>query len=333
MQAPARIGRPRRMPRRPRSPRRSPRRSGRTRRSASVIAVDTTRKYRTVATIVPTIEMMRPVIAGHFAPLRNSATIDSTNAIGSSTHAMTSAPGMHAKTNPIAATTSAMMPSTCGFGFDGSSPSVITAAPGAAARSTAGSAGSAGRAGSVERRLGAVRLRRLGRAGSVERRLGAVLRRDRRHGCERVACVDRWHDLGRCRIRRSGRRVLGPRVAVPVSEGAGSGTVVVPACRGPTRVAHALDAGRGRCAVAGGRRPRSGYTERMPRLRAGGAYGSRHPCRTQASGSSPVGSPEGFLCQDLRYFGTSVLRYFGTSVLRYRILTRIDTYRAAMCER
>ena len=132
-------------------------------------------------------------------------------------------------------------------------------------------------------------------------------------GASGSPAFDRWHDLGRCRIRRGGRRVLGPRVAVPVSEGAGSGTVVVPACRGPARVARALDAGRGRCAVAGGRRPRSGYTERMPRLRAGGAYGSRHPCRTQAFGSSLLGSPEGFPCQD-RYFGTSVLRYFGTSV-------------------
>ena len=91
-----------------------------------MIAVDTKRKYTTVATMAPTIETTRPVIAGHFAPFWNRATTDSTNAIGSSTHPTMSAPGMHPNTKPIAATTSAMMPSTCGFGFDGS----VNGAPG-----------------------------------------------------------------------------------------------------------------------------------------------------------------------------------------------------------
>ena len=102
--------------------------------NASVSVDDTMKKNTRAATIVPTIETTRPVIAGHFAPFMNRATMDSTNAIGSSTHAMTGMNGMHANMKPTAATASAMRPSTCGLVLEvGSSPSVITAAPGAAA--------------------------------------------------------------------------------------------------------------------------------------------------------------------------------------------------------
>ena len=88
----------------------------------------------TIGTIVPTIETIRPVIAGHFAPVRNSATIDSTNAIGSRIHPTINAPEMQAKMKPTTATASAMMPSTFGLRFGAGSPaSGITVVPGAAA--------------------------------------------------------------------------------------------------------------------------------------------------------------------------------------------------------
>ncbi len=85
-------------------------------------AFATTAKKTTNPTIVPTIDSTRPTIAGHFAPRRNSATIDRTNAIGSRIHPMINAPGMHAKMNPTTAAPNAIHDSTCGFAFgpDGS---------------------------------------------------------------------------------------------------------------------------------------------------------------------------------------------------------------------
>src|SRR5690606_3062103 len=71
-------------------------------------------------TIVPTTESTRPTTPIHLRlPLRNSDTIESTNAIGSSTQPTISAPGMHANRNPTPAVIRAISASTFIFCFAG----------------------------------------------------------------------------------------------------------------------------------------------------------------------------------------------------------------------
>src|SRR4029453_9628446 len=74
----------------------------------------------TMPTIAAMIDTTSPVIAGHFAPRRNRPMSESTNGGGTRTHAKPLRGGVNGNTSPTIATTSAMMPTTFGPGFDGS---------------------------------------------------------------------------------------------------------------------------------------------------------------------------------------------------------------------
>ena len=74
----------------------------------------------TMPTMAAMIDTTSPVTAAHFAPRRNRPMSESTNAAGTRIHTSPLAGGMNMTTRPTIATTSAMMPTTFGPGFDGS---------------------------------------------------------------------------------------------------------------------------------------------------------------------------------------------------------------------
>jgi hypothetical protein len=79
--------------------------------AASLKESDATVKKTTTPTTVPTIETTTAAMLVLLDfPVRNSPTMPRTNAMGSSTHPTTSAPGMQAKMNPMMLAISAMSP-------------------------------------------------------------------------------------------------------------------------------------------------------------------------------------------------------------------------------